>query len=58
MSLYDLQIRARLNDKYFTKEILRPSMRQLLAALDYLHRDAHVIHTGRPINLLQSTMPR
>lgn len=58
MSLYDLQIRARLNDKYITKEILRPSMRQLLAALDYLHRDAHVIHTGRSIDLFQSSMPR
>jgi serine/threonine-protein kinase SRPK3 len=44
MSLYDLKMRAR--GKVFSKDVLRTSVRQLLAALDYLHKEAHVIHTG------------
>lgn len=47
MSLYDLKMRAR--DKVFSKDVLRSSVRQLLAALDYLHNEAHVIHTGESI---------
>jgi serine/threonine-protein kinase SRPK3 len=53
MSLYDLKMRAR--DKVFSKEVLRISVRQLLAALDYLHNEAGVIHTGKK-NLLLSSM--
>lgn len=44
MSLYDLKMRAR--GKVFSKDVLRTSVRQFLAALDYLHKEAHVIHTG------------
>jgi len=44
MSLYDMKMRAR--GKVFSKDVLRISVRQLLAALDYLHKDAHVMHTG------------
>ena len=47
MSLYDLKIRAR--GKVFSKDVLRTSVRQLLAALDYLRREAHVIHTGKAV---------
>jgi non-specific serine/threonine protein kinase len=47
MSLHDLQMQAR--GKIFSKEVLRVSIRQLLAALDFLHKDAHVIHTGELI---------
>lgn len=51
MSLYDLKMRAR--DKVFSKDVLRSSVRQLLAALDYLHNETHVIHTDlQPNNLL------
>ena len=45
MSLHDLKLRAR--DRVFSKDVLRSSVRQLLAALDYLHNEAHVIHTGK-----------
>lgn len=48
MSLYDLKMRAR--GKVFSKDVLRSSVRQLLAALDYLHKEAHVIHTGNSIS--------
>ncbi|KAF2756508.1 protein kinase [Pseudovirgaria hyperparasitica] len=51
MSLHDLKMRAR--GKVFSKEVLRISIRQLLVALDFLHRDAHIIHTDlQPSNLL------
>ncbi|MCJ1256787.1 hypothetical protein MMC24_004611 [Lignoscripta atroalba] len=51
MSLHDLKLRAR--DRVFSKDVLRSSVRQLLAALDYLHNEAHVIHTDlQPNNLL------
>ncbi|OKL55777.1 hypothetical protein UA08_08895 [Talaromyces atroroseus] len=51
MSLYDLQMRAR--DQVFSKDVLRTSIRQLLAALDFLHMEAHIIHTDlQPSNLL------
>ncbi|KAI1951440.1 hypothetical protein LOZ12_005829 [Ophidiomyces ophidiicola] len=51
MSLYELKMRAR--GKVFTKDVLRPCIRQLLAAVDYLHKDAHIIHTDlQPNNLL------
>lgn len=44
MSLYDLKMRAR--GKVFSKDVLKTAVRKLLAALDYLHKEAHVIHTG------------
>lgn len=44
MSLHDLKMRAR--GKVFNKYVLRTSLRQLLAALDFLHKEAHIIHTG------------
>lgn len=44
MSLYDLQMRAR--NRVFSKDVLRTSTRQLLAALDFLHTQAGIIHTG------------
>ena len=44
MSLHDLKMQAQ--GKVFSKEVLRVSIRQLLAALDFLHKDAHIIHTG------------
>ncbi len=44
MSIYDLKMRAR--GKVLSKDVLRTSIRQLLAALDYLHKEAHVINTG------------
>lgn len=44
-SLYDMKNQAR--DRVLNKEALRPAIRELLLALDYLHDVAHVIHTGR-----------
>jgi len=35
--------------------VLRTSVRQLLAALDYLHKEAHVIHTAELHYLLPLT---
>ncbi|KAK2861261.1 hypothetical protein FQN49_004383 [Arthroderma sp. PD_2] len=51
MSLYELKMRAK--GKVFSKDVLRPAIRQLLAAVDYLHKEAHIIHTDlQPHNLL------
>jgi serine/threonine-protein kinase SRPK3 len=47
MSLYDLKMKAR--DKVFSKDVLSRSIRRLLAALDYLHNEAHVIRTGKSV---------
>jgi len=47
MSLWDLKMKAR--DKVFSKVVLRMSIRELLVALDFLHDEAHVIHTGKYI---------
>lgn len=44
MSLHDLKMQAQ--GIVFSKEVLRVSIRQLLAALDFLHKDARIIHTG------------
>ena len=49
MSLHDLKMQAQ--GKVFSKEVLRVSIRQLLAALDFLHKDAHIIHSGDFIRL-------
>lgn len=49
MSLYELKMRARR--KVFSKDVLRPAIRQLLAAVDYLHKESHIIHTGMPVSL-------
>jgi serine/threonine-protein kinase SRPK3 len=35
-----------LPKKTFNNDLLRPTLRQVLGALDYLHKEAHVIHTG------------
>ena len=32
----------------FTEDLLRVFLHRLLSALDYLHTDAHLIHTGKP----------
>lgn len=32
----------------FTEDLLRALLHRLLFALDYLHTDAHLIHTGKP----------
>lgn len=52
MSLHDLQMRAR--NQVFNKDVLRTSIHQLLAALDFLHTQAHIIHTGKSLLLLPS----
>lgn len=31
----------------FTEDLLRVLLQRLLTALDYLHTDAHLIHTGK-----------
>lgn len=54
MSLHDLKMQAQ--GKVFSKEVLRVSIRQLLAALDFLHKDAHIIHTG-DFTVLSVTWP-
>lgn len=33
----------------FTEDLLRVFLQHLLSALDYLHRDAHLIHTGKSL---------
>ena len=43
MSVYDLKMHARA--KVFNKEVLRTSIKQVLAALDYLHKEVHVMYT-------------
>ncbi|QSS57378.1 protein kinase [Histoplasma capsulatum var. duboisii H88] len=53
MSLYELKMRAR--GKVFSKDVLRPAIRQLLAAVDYLHKEAHIIHTGRSLGSDETT---
>ena len=35
-----------LPDKVFSKNLLRPTLRNVLAALDDLHSEVKVIHTG------------
>ncbi|KAK2736308.1 hypothetical protein FQN55_001694 [Onygenales sp. PD_40] len=51
MSLHELKMRAR--GKVFSKDVLRTAIPQLLAAVDYLLKEAHVIHTDlKPNNLL------
>lgn len=35
---------ARRNDK--TLDFMKPAIRQLLVALDFLHSECHIIHTG------------
>jgi hypothetical protein len=50
MSLYDLEMRAR--NRAFNKDVLRTSTAQLLAALDFLHTQACIIHTGKQFRLL------
>lgn len=42
-SLHEMKRRARGR---ISKDVLRPCMRQVFAAVDYLHKDARVIHTG------------
>ncbi|OJD19586.1 hypothetical protein AJ78_00443 [Emergomyces pasteurianus Ep9510] len=44
MSLHELKMRARR--KIFSKDTLRTAIQQLLTAVDYLHKEAHIIHTG------------
>ena len=44
LSLYDVRLAA--GDK-FREEILKPLLCELLVALDYLHSEVRVIHTGK-----------
>ena len=37
----------------FTEDLLRVFLQRLLSALDYLHTDAHLIHTGKSWLLIQ-----
>lgn len=46
-SLYDMKNRAPY--QVLNTEILRPAIRALLLALEYLHDVTHVIHTGTAI---------
>lgn len=44
-SLYDLQ--NTLNPKSLTEDMLKTALQQVFAGLNYLHSEAHVIHTGK-----------
>jgi serine/threonine-protein kinase SRPK3 len=44
-SLYDLQ--NTLNPKSLTEDMLKTALQQIFSGLDYLHSEAHVIHTGK-----------
>lgn len=41
-----LHFQATLNPKSLPEDLLKGALQQLLLALDYLHSEAHVIHTG------------
>lgn len=40
------ELRRRNPSHRFTEDLLRVLLRRLLSALDYLHTDAQLIHTG------------
>lgn len=44
MSLFELRNRAA--KKGFPEDLLKPTLIHILLALDFLHSEAHVIHTG------------
>lgn len=44
MSLFEL--RNRTPQKVFPEYLLKPTLIHILLALDFLHTEAHVIHTG------------
>ena len=50
MSLYELRNRA--PQKVFPENLLKPTLIHILLALDFLHSEAHVVHTGSPILML------
>lgn len=41
-----LHFQATLDPKSLPEDLLKGALQQLLLALDYLHSEAHVIHTG------------
>ena len=50
MSLFELRNRAA--GKVFPENLLKPTLIHILLALDFLHTDAQVIHTGKIILML------
>jgi hypothetical protein len=50
MSLYELRNRG--PRKVFPENLLKPTLIHILLALDFLHTEAHVVHTGSLILML------
>lgn len=48
------ELLARNVHRRFTEELLREALRRLFAALDYLHTECHVIHTGTAMLFLHA----
>lgn len=50
-----IHVRRRNPRHRFTEDLVRVLLRRLLSAFDYLHKDAHLIHTGKVLapNLMQ-----
>ena len=51
------ELLARNVRRRFTEELLREALRRLFAALDYLHTECHVIHTGTAVHLYMLESP-
>ena len=49
MSLF--QLMKQCPDKVFTEDLLKATILRIFLALDYLHTEAHLIHTGASLIL-------
>lgn len=54
MSLFELRNKGKA--KIFTENLLKPTLIHILLALDFLHTEAHVVHTGMIIRSLSRSL--